>query len=163
MKTKLMPILAGVIALSAVAAPLAVKAQSIHSGQPMLAQAQGQQHQGKRAQLNLTDAQKQQMRQIQKDTHDQIQAVLTQEQQDKLKTLMQNRQGQNRQGQNHQKGQDVMAQLNLTDAQKAKIKEIMQTQKSRMDGVLTAEQKQQMQQMHQQWQQKHQQQQQSNQ
>ena len=168
MKIKLMPMLAGAIALGVVATPFAVKAQAHHSGQPLLAQAQRQEHQGKWAKLNLSDAQKEQMRQIKKDTHDQIQAILTQEQQDKLKTLRQNRRGQNRQGQNQQ-GQNrqarrnVMAELNLTDDQKAKIKQIMEQQKARMQAVLTAEQQQQLQQMRQNWQQQRQQRQQGNQ
>ncbi|HEY9673367.1 MAG TPA: hypothetical protein V6D11_18130 [Waterburya sp.] len=168
MKIKLMPMLAGAIALGVVATPFAVKAQAHHSGQPLLAQAQRQEHQGKWAKLNLTDAQKEQMRQIKKDTHNQIQSILTQEQQDKLKTLMQNRRGQNRQGQNQQ-GQNrqarrnVMAELNLTDDQKAKIKQIMEQQKARMQAVLTAEQQQQLQQMRQNWQQQRQQRQQGNQ
>lgn len=168
MKIKLMPMLAGAIALGVVATPFAVKAQAHHSGQPLLAQAQRQEHQGKWAKLNLTDAQKEQMRQIKKDTHDQIQAILSQEQQDKLKTLMQNRRGQHQQGQ-HQQGQNrqarrnVMAELNLTDDQKAKIKQIMEQQKARMQAVLTTEQQQQMQQMRQNWQQQRQQRQQGNQ
>lgn len=168
MKIKLMPMLAGAIALGVVATPFAVKAQAHHSGQPLLAQAQRQEHQGKWAKLNLTDAQKEQMRQIRKDTHNQIQAILTQDQLDKLKTLMQNRRGQNRQGQNQQ-GQNrqarrnVMAELNLTDDQKAKIKQIMEQQKTRMQQVLTTEQQQQLQQMRQNWQQHRQQGQQGNQ
>jgi Spy/CpxP family protein refolding chaperone len=155
MKIKLMPLLAGLITVSAVATPLLVKAQDEAPTQPP--QAAHQHHQGKWGQINLSDAQKQQMRQIEKDTHDQIQSVLTSDQQAQLKTLMQqNRQG-NRQG-NHQKHQDIMAQLNLSDAQKAQITAIRQAQKARMDGVFTPEQKQQMQQMRQQWQQQHQQQ-----
>jgi Spy/CpxP family protein refolding chaperone len=116
------------------------------------------QHHGKWDQLNLTDAQKQQLRQIGKDTHDQIQAVLTPDQQAQLKTLMQNRQGQNHQaGQDHQGGQNLWASLNLTDAQKAKIKAIQEAQKPRMQAVFTPEQQQQLQQMRQQWQQMQQQ------
>jgi len=149
MKIKLIPLLAGLITVSAVATPFVVKAQAPSQS----AQTTQQHHQGKGAGINLSDAQKTQMREIAKETHDQIQAVLTAEQKEKLKTLMQNRQGQNRQGR-----QNVMAQLNLSEAQKTKIKEIMQAQKARMDNVFTPEQKQQMQQMRAQWQQKHQQQ-----
>ncbi len=168
MKIKLMPMLAGAIALTVVAAPFAVKAQANHSGHPLLAQAQRQEHQGKWAKLNLTDAQKEQMRQIKKETRDQMQAILTQEQQEKLKSLMQNRrgqsrQGQNQQGQNRQARRNVMAELNLTDDQKAKIKQIMEQQKARMQQVLTPEQQQQLEQMRQNWQQRRQQRQQSNQ
>jgi protein CpxP len=151
MKTKLMPLLAGLITISAVATPMLVKAQDEAPIRPP--QTTQQHHQGKRSQLNLSDAQKQQLRQIEQDTRTQMQAVLTAEQQEKLKTLIQ----QNRQG-NHQKHQDVWSQLNLSDAQKTKIQEIRQAQKTQMDAVFTAEQKQQMQQMRQQWQQRHQQQ-----
>lgn len=153
MKIKLMPLLAGLITISAVTTPLLVKAQDEAPTQPP--QAAHQHHQGKRGQINLSDTQKQQLRQIEKETHDQIQGVLTSDQQAQLKTLMQqnrqNHQG-NRQG-NHQKHQDIMAQLNLSDAQKAQITAIRQAQKARMDNVFTPEQKQQMQQMRQQRQQ----------
>lgn len=151
MKTKLMPLLAGLITISAVATPLLVKAQDEAPIRPP--QATQQHRQGQRSQLNLSDAQKQQLRQIEQDTRTQMQAVLTSEQQEKLKTLIQ----QNRQG-NRQKHQDVWSQLNLSDAQKTKIQEIRQAQKTQMDAVFTPEQKQQMQQMRQQWQQRHQQQ-----
>jgi Spy/CpxP family protein refolding chaperone len=145
MKIKLMPMLAAVMAISAVATPLTLKAQPIH-GQPLLAQAQ--QHPGKRAQLNLTDAQKSQLRQIEIDIQNQMQSVLTAEQREKLKTLRQ----QNSQG-NRQARRDVMSQLNLSEAQQAKIQELRKAQQARMDAVFTPEQKQQLQQMHQQWQQ----------
>ncbi len=160
MKVKLIPLLAGLITLSAVATPLLVKAQDEAPIQPT--QTTHQHRQGKWDKLNLTDAQKQQLRQIEKDTHDQIQGVLTSEQQAQLKAARQNHQH-HQPGQAHQGRQNVMASLNLSEAQKAKIKEIRQAQKARMDAVFTAEQKQQMQQMRQQWQQKHQQQQQGNQ
>ncbi len=149
MKVKLMPMLAAVMAISTVATPLIAKAQPIH-GQLLLAQAQ--QHQGKRAQLNLTDAQKSQLHQIEIDIHNQMQSVLTAEQREKLKTLrQQNRQGNSQD--NRQERRDVMSQLNLSEAQQAKIQELKKAQQARMDAVFTPEQKQQLQQMHQQWQQ----------
>jgi Spy/CpxP family protein refolding chaperone len=164
MKIKLMPMLAGAIALGVVATPFVVKAQANHSGQPLIAQAQqGQQHQGKWAKLNLTDAQKEQMRQLKKETHDQIQSVLTQEQKDKIQAMRASRQGQNHQGKNRQEMRNGMASLNLTDDQKAKIKAIKQAQKSRMEAILTDQQKQQLEQMRQEWKQRRQQRQQGNQ
>jgi Spy/CpxP family protein refolding chaperone len=168
MKIKLMPMLAGVLLLGAVAAPFAVNAQASPSAQRLLAQAQQGQRQGKEgkwAKLNLSDAQKQQMRQIKEETRAQIEAVLTSEQRAQMETMKQNRQGQNgqrqaRQGQGRRGG--MMASLNLTSEQQARIKEIMQSQKARMDQVLTAEQRQQMEQMRSQWQQQRQQRQQGN-
>jgi len=159
MKIKLMPLLAGAIALGAVATPFVVNAQANPSAQPLLAQAQqGRQRQGKWAKLNLTDAQKQQMRQIGEETRTQLQAVLTADQKAKIEAAKQNRQGQNRQN-----WRQVMQSLNLTDEQKAKMKEIKQQQKSRMEAILTDQQKQQLQQMRQEWTQKRQQRQQGNQ
>jgi Spy/CpxP family protein refolding chaperone len=155
MKVKLMSMLAGAIALSAVVAPFAVNAQNNPSVRPLLAQ--GQQRQGKWSKLNLTDAQKDQMRQIKEETRAKMQAVLTSDQQAKLQTLMQERKAQNGQGSNPQARRNIMAELNLTDEQKAQMREIMQEQKARMDEVLTAEQKQEIEQMRQQWQQQRQQ------
>ncbi|HEY9668134.1 MAG TPA: hypothetical protein V6C91_15085 [Coleofasciculaceae cyanobacterium] len=160
MKIKLMPMLAGAVALSAVIVPFTVNAQTNPSAQPLLAQAQ--QRQGKKARLNLTDAQKLQMREIKEQTRAQMQAILTPEQQQRLEALKQERQGQNAQGQNRQGRRNLMAELNLTEEQKAQIQELMQQQKARMDAVLTAEQRQEMQQMRQQWEQRRQQRQQGN-
>lgn len=165
MKIKLMPMLAGVLVLGAVAAPFAVNAQANPSVKLLMAQAQRQGKESKWAKLNLTDAQKQQMRQIKEETRAQIQEVLTPEQRAQMETMKQNRQGQNgqrqaRQGQGRRGG--MMASLNLTEEQKARIKEIMQSQKARMDQVLTAEQRQQIEQMRSQWQQQRQQRQQGN-
>jgi periplasmic protein CpxP/Spy len=170
MKIKLMPMLAGVLVLGAVAAPFAVNAQANPSAQRLLAQAQQGQRQGKEgkwAKLNLSDAQKQQMRQIKEETRAQIEAVLTSEQRAQMETMKQNRQGQNENGQRQaRQGQGLrggmMASLNLTEEQKASIQQIMQSQKTRMDQVLTAEQRQQMEQMRSQWQQQRQQRQQGN-
>jgi Spy/CpxP family protein refolding chaperone len=151
MKIKLMPMLAGAIVLGAIATPFALNAQANPSAQPLLAQAQ--QHQSKWSQLNLTEQQQQQMRQIREETRTQMQSILTPEQQQKLQAAMQNDQGRN-----HQAWREVMA--SLTDEQKAKKRELMQQQKSRFEAILTAVQKQQLEQMHQEWQQKRQQQQQ---
>lgn len=168
MKIKLMPMLAGVLVLGAVAAPFAVNAQANPSAKLLMAQAEQGQRQGKEgkwAKLNLTDAQQQQMRQIKQETRAQIEAVLTPEQRAQMETMKQNRQGQNgqrqaRQGQGRRGG--MMASLNLTPEQEASIKQIMESQKARMDQVLTPEQRQQLEQMRSQWQQQRQQRQQGN-
>jgi periplasmic protein CpxP/Spy len=156
MKIKLMPMLAGAIALSVVATPFIVNAQSGMSDQ---AQPTNSRRYGKWDKLNLSEQQKAQLQQIKNDTRTQIEAVLTPQQLEQLKTARQNNQA-NQAGQGHRGKHSAMAALNLTDAQKAKIKEIKDSQKARMQAILTPEQQQQLQQMHQQWRQQRQQQQQ---
>jgi protein CpxP len=164
MKIKLMPLLAGVISLSVVATPFLVKAQSNGSTQAVPTQNQKNHHGGKWDKLNLNDAQKAELKKINDETRTQMQAVLTPDQQAKLKTMMENHRREHSQGQKPQAGQagqrhgkqNPWASLNLTDAQKAKIKQIKDAKKARMQAVFTPEQKQQMQQMRQEWQQKHQ-------
>ena len=158
MKIKLMPMLAGVIAVSVAATPLIVKAQANSSTQPVPTQS-NQRYQGKWDKLNLSDQQKAQLRQIHDETRTQMEAVFTPQQLEQLKAAGQNHQarqaGQARQA---RQGKDsIMAALNLTDAQKAKLKEIKDAKKARMQAVLTPEQQQQLQQMRQQWQQQRQQ------
>lgn len=153
MKTKLIPMLAGLVTLSVVVVPFAVKADAIYNGQPLVAQAQDNSRMGKGpwAQLNLTDAQKQQMRQLKEETQNLIKDVLTPEQQAQVAAARQ----QNQPGQNRQR-RNMMKSLNLTEAQKAKIKEIRQAQKAKMGAILTPEQQQQLQQMRSSWQQRRQ-------
>lgn len=158
MKIKLMPMLAGAIVLGAAAIPFAVNAQANSSGQQLLAQAQQRQRQGKEgkwAKLNLTDAQKQEMRRIKEETRTQMQSILTPEQQATVQAAMQNGQGRNRQGWKEIKE-------SLTDAQKAQMRTLMEQQKARIEALLTDDQKQQLQQMRQDWQQRRQQRQQGN-
>ena len=157
MKIKLMPLLAGVITLSAVATPFIVKAQAETPNQSAPTQTTPQRH-GRWDKLNLSDQQKEQMRQIHKDVRSQIEAVLTPQQLEQLKTARQNRQA-DQAGQDPQGRRSVMASLNLSDEQKAKIKDIKQAQKRRFEAVLTANQKQQLEQMRQQRKQQRQQQQ----
>lgn len=158
MKIKLMPLLAGLITLSAVATPLLVKAQA---NTPAQAQPTQTTRQGKWDKLGLSDAQKQQLRQIHDEMRTEIyKTVLTPQQQAQLDAARQNRQaGQNRQADQARQGgkRGFMASLNLTDAQKAKMKEIKETYKPRFQAVFTPAQQQQMQQMRQQWQQQRQQ------
>lgn len=147
---KLMSIFAGVVAVSVVAVPFIVKADAIHNGQPLLAQAQQNFHKkegGRWAKLNLTDAQKQQLGQIEKDSRQQIEGVYTPQQLAQLKAAR----TQHQQGQ-YANRRDVMKSLNLTDSQKAQIKQIREAQKAKMDSVLTPEQRQQLEQQRAQWQ-----------
>ena len=75
--------------------------------------------------LNLTDAQKAQIKQIQVETRQKINAVYTPEQQEKLSTANRQRQRVN---------------LNLSPDQKARIQAIQQDAKRQMQGILTPEQ-----------------------
>ncbi|OKH53889.1 hypothetical protein NIES2101_09030 [Calothrix sp. HK-06] len=151
---KFMPFLVSAVALSVSVAPLIAKAGTIHNGRTLVAQAQQTPYKkgGNWAKLNLSDTQKQQLRQIEQDTRKQIEAVYTP---DQLATLKAARE-QHKQGQ-HGGRRDIMKSLNLSDAQKAQIKQIREAQKAKMDSVFTSEQKQQLQQQRAQWQQKRQQ------
>lgn len=142
MKIKLMPMLVGALVFGAAATPLAVNAQPNSSGQQLLAQAQQRQRQGKEgkwAQLNLTEAQQQEMRRIKEETRAQMQNILTPAQQAAL-----NANGQER---NRKAWKEVMS--SLSDAQKTQMRTLMQQQKNRMEAVLTDAQRQQIQQMRQ--------------
>ena len=151
MKIKLMPMLAGVIALGVVATPLIVKAQANTSDQPVPAQSKHH-HQSIWDKLGLSDQQKAQIHQIHQDTHTQMQSILTQAQQAQLQAPTPNGQGKN-----HQAWRQVMA--SLSSDQKAKMHELKQQEHSRIQAVLTPAQQQQWQQLHQQMRQQRQQQQ----
>lgn len=90
----------------------------------------------------LTDAQKQQIQQIHQSTRQQMDAVLTSEQREQIRTAREQRQRPN---------------LNLSDDQKARMRTIREDAKRRMEAVLTPEQRQQLEQMRQQRQQRRQQ------
>lgn len=141
MKIKASFLLPGVVALMLAASPV------ISSFTNMAVAAPG--HAGGRGmgfkELNLTDAQKAQMKQIHDSTRQQIDAILTSDQKEQMRLAKQQRQRPN---------------LNLSADQKAKIKQIRQNAKSQMDALLTAEQKQKLQELRQQARQRHQQQQQ---
>lgn len=74
MKLKLMPVLAGAIALTVVATPLAVKAGPNGSGQ--------------RAGIELTQEQQNQMEQIRSNTRSEIEAILTPEQREQFQATL---------------------------------------------------------------------------
>jgi periplasmic protein CpxP/Spy len=135
MKSKLMSILAGAIALSFAATPLIVNAQA-NPNAPSPGEAS--QPFKKMEGLNLTQEQKDKMKEIRENTRTQIQGILTAEQQQQFQAAMQS-------GQRQRRGQ-VFASLNLTEEQKTKIREVMQTSKQNMRAVLTPEQQQQLEQ-----------------
>lgn len=130
---KLMPMLAGALALTLTSAPLVVKADS-PSG-VTVAQAQKPE---KWQNLNLTPEQRTRMAEIRTQTRAQMEAVLTPQQREQLNAATQES-GQRRRG--------AFANLNLTPEQQAQIRQIRQSAKSQMRSVLTPEQQQQLQQM----------------
>ncbi|BAY46816.1 hypothetical protein SAMD00079811_44310 [Scytonema sp. HK-05] len=85
------------------------------------------------AELNLTAEQKSQLQQIGQETRSQIESLLTPQQREQLRA---NASQAPRTG-NRQAG---TAQLNLSDEQIAKIKEIRKSSEERMQAVLTPEQ-----------------------
>ncbi|OUL37445.1 P pilus assembly/Cpx signaling pathway, periplasmic inhibitor/zinc-resistance associated protein [Nostoc sp. T09] len=168
MKVKALSLVAGAIALTLTATPFAVKAQQGFSSNRLVAQAQNTQTPKARKngiwqQLGLTDAQKSQIQAIRRDTRTQMEAVLTQEQRDQIKAQFQARQAQRGQRQaGQQPGQRPkggFAALNLTEAQKAQMKQIMQSSQQKIQAVLTPEQQAKFQQLREnaraRWQQRH--------
>ena len=163
MKLKLIPVLAGAIALTLAAVPLAsqiVQAQS-NTGTPSQNAPRMKGMKGMRGMnaLNLTAEQKAQMQQIRQETKAQIEQVLTAEQRQQLEAAKAQwqaaraeRQAARAQGQpkperQAQTGQarerkGPFANLNLSAEQKTRIQEIKQASRQRMEAVLTAEQRQ---------------------
>jgi Spy/CpxP family protein refolding chaperone len=149
MQLKKLALIAGAVALTLTATPFAVQAQTT-SSRPLLAQQAGKK--GPWQELGLTDAQKEQIKQIKNSTRTQIEAVLTPEQRAKLQAAKQAAgQGQ------RQRGKEVWQSLNLTDAQKAQIRQIKETSQQQIEAVLTPEQRAKLQQIRQNWQQRRQQ------
>ncbi|MBD2185032.1 Spy/CpxP family protein refolding chaperone [Planktothrix sp. FACHB-1355] len=83
----------------------------------------------------LTDAQKDQLRQIHESTRQQMDAILTAEQREQMRTAREQRQ---------------RPSINLTEDQKTRMRTIREDAKKRMEAVLTPEQRQQLEQMRQQ-------------
>ncbi|MEB3180449.1 MAG: P pilus assembly/Cpx signaling pathway, periplasmic inhibitor/zinc-resistance associated protein [Nostocaceae cyanobacterium] len=132
MKRQWMPILAAVITVGLSATPMLVQAQDTTTPP-----ARGEFKERMAERLNLTQAQKDQLKQIRENTRSQIDTVLTEEQRQKLQAAKQA--GGRRRG--------VWASLNLTQEQKDQIKAIRQSAKEQMKNVLTAEQQAQLEQM----------------
>ncbi len=140
MKIKPLVLLPGAIAvLFVAAAPLmppltdGVAAQTAPGVRPNRAD---QMQRGKGWQeLNLTDAQKAQMRQVRESAKQRMGAILTGEQQAQLQAARQQRQRPN---------------LNLTEAQKAQMKAVREDTQRQIEAILTPEQRQKLQEMRQQ-------------
>ncbi|CAN1211753.1 hypothetical protein TUMEXPCC7403_16230 [Tumidithrix helvetica PCC 7403] len=87
--------------------------------------------------LNLTDAQKQQIRTIRQDTRQKLEAVLTNEQRAQIQQAKQS-------GQNPR---DIMKSINLTNAQRQQIQAIRQNSYQQIQSILTDEQRAKLEQM----------------
>jgi len=123
------------VAVGAVTIPNLVSAQN--SSQDTTSTVNRKPHHGDAwKKLNLTDAQKAQLKTIRENAKTQRQSVFTP---DQLAKLQQARQSGDRKG--------VWKSLNLTDAQKAQLKTIGESTRSQMKNVLTPEQQQQLEQM----------------
>lgn len=136
MKIKTLSLVVGAIALSLTLAPLAVKAERTTSSPLVVAQAVREK--GPFQKLQLTDSQQEQIQEIRRTTRTEIDKVLNDQQREQLKTAMQNRQGGWRR---------AFASLNLSQDQKNQIRQLMRSQKSKIEAVLTDEQKAQLQKM----------------
>ena len=132
-KLKLMPFLAGAIALTVASFPSAVKAEP-----SQLAQAAPNQSQAKPqlAGVEITPQQQEQLAKLSRDTRAQIEAVLSPQQQEQFKTAMQSRQA----------PQNTFANMNLSTEQQNQLQGIMQTAQTRAEAILTPEQRQKIQQ-----------------
>lgn len=133
MKLKLVPALAGALALTVVAAPLAVQAEPKQSNQPAQPQVQTP---TKPVGVELTQQQKSQMNEIRRDTRARIEKLLTPQQQEQFKAALQSRQG----------GQAAFAAMKLSPEQQTQLQGILQSAQSRAEAILTPEQRQQLQQ-----------------
>ncbi|MGH2415345.1 MAG: hypothetical protein ACRDEA_16985 [Microcystaceae cyanobacterium] len=158
MKLKLIGMLFPVIGLAFVAVPLGVQAlPTIHN---QILQAQNFPPSPGAAQppnLNLSDDQKQRLEEINKETKEKIDAVLTSEQRQTLEekgAQIRNSKGgmQGRSGVPMPppgEGNDPFAELNLSNDQKQKIQEIAQSSEEKVKSVFTDEQRQQLEQLRQ--------------
>lgn len=164
MKLKLIPLVTGAVLLAAVATPFALEAVQAAPGklvaqettQPAAQPGTQQQRMGRQNSLNLTQEQKDQMRQLHQDTRQKIEAVLSSDQMAQYKAALESRRGgmQNGRGEmnssaqrNGSGRQNIFASLNLSQDQQTKIRDIMQASKTRMNSILSDTQRAQMQQM----------------
>ncbi len=138
MKAKILFFLPSAIALFFAAAPVIPAFTDTAAAAPLHARGRG----GKFEQLNLTDAQKEQMKQIREAARQQMDAVLTPAQREQMRVAREQRQKPN---------------LNLSEEQKAQMRAIRENSKNQMEAILTPEQKQKLQEMKAQWQQRRQQ------
>lgn len=152
MQLKSLSLLASAIAitLTATVAPFAVQAQPAFSSPFQVAQAQ---RKGNWESLGLSEDQKARIKVIQNNARAQMEQVFTPEQKAKLEAARQERQAQRQAGERPQPGEfrqrrgKKMADLNLTDDQKARMRAIRENTKQQIEAVLTTEQRAKLQEM----------------
>jgi len=127
MKLKKLSLLAGAIAVTFSIAPLAANAQVKSNAPQRVAQA----NRPSPPDLKLSQQQINKITQIRTKTRDQIQAVLTKPQRDKIQSDLQA-------GKNPQQ---VFASIQFTQAQQKELRNIMVGSQQQMEGVLDAKQK----------------------
>lgn len=81
--------------------------------------------------LNLTDAQKAQMKQIREQSQAKILALLSSDQQQQFKTATQGK---------HESPMKQLKALNLSDTQKQQVRDIMAAQRQQINAILTTDQ-----------------------
>ncbi|TFI52443.1 P pilus assembly/Cpx signaling pathway, periplasmic inhibitor/zinc-resistance associated protein [Mastigocladus laminosus UU774] len=138
MKLQKLLLIVGAVALSLNTVPFAVQAQTTSS--PFVV-AQVPQGKGPLQNLGLTETQKAQIAEIRQNTKAKMDAILTPQQREQLANAKKDRQA------NRQDRRNLKASLNLTEDQKAQMRQIMESQKSQIDAVLTPEQRQRLQEM----------------
>ncbi|MBD2136778.1 P pilus assembly/Cpx signaling pathway, periplasmic inhibitor/zinc-resistance associated protein [Anabaena sp. FACHB-1237] len=146
MKIKTLSLIAGTFALALTATPFIAQAQMGDNPPPP---EQETMEKSPFSKLNLTDAQKAQLKQIHESTRVKIESVLTPQQRAKLeaaKAQMKARHEARKNGNQKLEGrgrdkENIFESLNLTDAQKKEIKAARESAKKGMEGVLTPEQK----------------------
>lgn len=155
MKLNLISVLAGSVLLFSSVASLAPKALQAAPKQQLLAQTTTQQRQIRLTSLNLTPKQTAQMQRIHQETRQKIEAVLTPPQLQQYKAALQRPRSDIQSGASNSNSalpqpgrrQNILASLNLTQEQKNRISQIMQSSRSRMNTLLTAAQRLQLQQI----------------
>ncbi|MBD2504391.1 Spy/CpxP family protein refolding chaperone [Anabaena azotica] len=140
MQLKPLSLLVGALALTVSATPFAVHAQTNSASAQVVAQA------GKKGpweSLGLSNEQKTRIQQIMSNSRTQVEAVFTPEQKAKLQAARQARQAQRQQNQLPQadEGRKIMADLNLTDSQKTRIRSIRESTKQQIEAILTPQQR----------------------
>lgn len=137
MNVMLIPALLGLILAAPVITAPAAQAQ--------VELAQQTARKGPLADLNLTPEQQQRIQQIRQNARTQMQQILTPEQRQQLSQL---------QGQPPAQKRASLRNLNLTDAQKERMKQIRTSTRQQIEALLTPEQRQQLEARRQQWQQR---------
>lgn len=141
MNTKTLLFVPGAIALTLFGFAVAPAIAQLES-----APAQVEMQRGLR-QLNLSDTQKAQMKQVREETKAQIEQVLTPEQRTQMQALKQS--GGKKRG--------AMSSLNLSETQKQQIRQIRESSQQKIQAILTNDQRALLQQQRQNWQQRRQQ------